>query len=91
MFIAAGLGRVDVVGHVVEVGADKDQADNSGAIALLLTAAQKGLRDIVRHLVKVGTQKFWGISVACCSRRRQSGHGSVVEGGTARIAPHSGG
>jgi ankyrin repeat protein len=52
LFIAAQNGHLDVVRHLVEVGADKDQAQNQGATPLFI-AAQNGHLDVVRHLVEV--------------------------------------
>ena len=40
----------------MEVGADKDQAVNSGATPLFI-AAENGYLDVVRHLVQVGADK----------------------------------
>ena len=49
-------GHLDVVRHLVEVGADKDQAQNQGATPLFI-AAENGHLDVVRHLVDVGADK----------------------------------
>ena len=49
-------GHLDVVRHLVEVGADKDQAENSGETPLFI-AAQNGQLEVVRHLVAVGADK----------------------------------
>ena len=51
MFVAARNGHLDVVRHLVEVGADKDLALNNGATPLFV-AARNGHLDVVRHLVK---------------------------------------
>ena len=56
MFHAAQNGHLDVVRFLVEAGAAKDQADNSGATPLF-TAVQNGHLDIVRFLVQVGAAK----------------------------------
>ena len=56
LYIAAENGHLDVVRHLVEVGADKDQANIQGATPLYI-AAQKGHLDVVRHLVEVGADK----------------------------------
>ena len=49
-------GHLDVVRHLVEVGADKDLALNNGATPLFI-AAENGHLDVVRHLVEVGADK----------------------------------
>ena len=49
-------GHLDVIRHLVEVGADKDQAQNQGATPLFF-AAQNGHLDVVRHLLEVGADK----------------------------------
>ena len=57
LFIAADFGHLDVVRHLVEVGADKDQGhENTGATPLYI-AAENGHLDVVRHLVEVGADK----------------------------------
>ena len=56
LWIAAQEGHLDVVQHLVEVGAHKDQATNYGATPLCI-AAQEGHLDVVRHLVEVGAHK----------------------------------
>ena len=43
---AAENGHLDVVRHLVEVGADKDQAQNQGATPLCI-AAEKSHLDVV--------------------------------------------
>ena len=67
MLIAAQQGHLDVFRYL----------DKSGARTPWLFVLQNCLSDIVRHLVEVGAYKFWGISAACCCRRRQSGHDSA--------------
>ena len=56
MCLAAENGHLDVVRHLVEVGANKDQADNQGA-AQLYIAAENGNLDGVHHLREVGADK----------------------------------
>ena len=56
LFIAAQNGHLDVVRHLVEVGADKDKARDDGATPLYI-AAENGHLDVVRHLVEVGADK----------------------------------
>ena len=56
LYIAAQNGHLDVVHHLVEVGADKDQAKNQGATPVHI-AGQNGHLDVVHHLVEVGADK----------------------------------
>ena len=49
-------GHLDVVRHLVEVGAHKDQATNYGETPLCVSA-EKGHLDVVRHLVEVGAHQ----------------------------------
>eukprot|EP00435_Cladocopium_sp_Y103_P003126 s2634_g1.t1 len=87
LLIAAENSHVDVVGHLVKVGSHKDQANKYQGASAMQIAAHNGNRDVVRDLAdasqnclrgilrqlgKVGAHKFWGNSVACCSRRRRS-------------------
>ena len=53
---AAENGHLDVVRHLVEVGADKDKAMDTGATPLFI-AAENGHLDVVLHLVEVGADK----------------------------------
>ena len=50
------MGHLDVVRHLVEVGADKDQSQNQGVTPLYI-AAERGHLDVARHLVEVGAGK----------------------------------
>ena len=50
------MASLTFVRFLVDVGAAKDQADNSGATPLLL-AAENGNLDMVRLLVEVGAAK----------------------------------
>jgi len=56
LYIAVQNDHLDVVRHLVEVGAGKDQPDNEGATPLYI-AVQNGHCDVVRHLVEVGADK----------------------------------
>ena len=48
LFIAAQNGHLDVVRHLVEVGADKDKARDTGATPLFI-AAEKSHLDVVHQ------------------------------------------
>ena len=56
MCLAANKGHLDVVRYLVEVGADKDHAQNQGATPSYI-AAENGQLDVVHHLVEVGADK----------------------------------
>ena len=45
-------GHLDVIRHLVEVGADKDKTMDTGATPLYI-AAHNGHLDVIRHLVEV--------------------------------------
>ena len=49
-------GHLDVVRHLVEVGAQIDQATNLGATPLFI-AAHRGHLEVVRHLAEVGARQ----------------------------------
>ena len=51
--LGTAILMLSVIWHLVEVGADQDQADNQGATPLCI-AAHNGHLDVVRHLVEVG-------------------------------------
>ena len=53
LHFAAQLGHLEIVRLLVEVGADKDQADNQGATPMHI-AAEEGHLDIVRFFLESG-------------------------------------
>ena len=78
LFFAAREGHLDVVHHLVEVGAQIDQ-DTDLLETPLFVAAQEGHLDVVRHLVEVGAQidqaTNWPIGpylIVLCSTGRPS-------------------